>query len=195
MGSYAQKQRITKKYYLLSNEFYKSKKWLKARIIIYKSIGKVCLKCRSVKNIQIDHIKPKSKYPRETFNLMNLQPLCSVCNKDKSDKEIIDYRTKDDIDSLVDYCSFHEIDIKKFKNSHTVDSIFFKRPRNLKGWVYINADMPFLKAKINKKQKIKKNRFKMPRKTKSKQLTDYSLAKTNSTINVKKILELQSKIN
>jgi len=38
-------------------------------------------------NYELDHFKPKSKYPYLCTTFMNLQPSCATCNKKKSDKE------------------------------------------------------------------------------------------------------------
>lgn len=184
---------MNKKYYVLSNDFHKSKKWLKARIIIYKAIGKTCLKCNSHKNIHIDHIKPKSKYPRSSFDLMNLQPLCSKCNKLKSNKEIVDYRSSDDIASLIDYCLHNDIDIKQFKNSHTIDAVLFNKPKSTRNWIYIHPDRSFAFKSGKKVKKKKKSNFKQLINKNRKQMVEYQLKESDSKINIDKILTLQNK--
>jgi|GEM_PF-2124327 len=49
-----------------------------------------CCYCESTINTvsyeEIEHRKPKSKYPRETFDWNNLHLACSRCNKHKGDK-------------------------------------------------------------------------------------------------------------
>ncbi len=58
---------------------------------IFKKYGEECMnpECRSTENLQIDHIRPKSKYPEEALNIDNLQVLCKVCHgpKRESDSE------------------------------------------------------------------------------------------------------------
>ena len=36
--------------------------------------------------IHVDHIKPRSKYPKLALDQSNLQPLCETCNLKKGDK-------------------------------------------------------------------------------------------------------------
>lgn len=73
---------------------YKTKKalWETIRKIIFERYGKVCLKCGATTQIQVDHIKPKSKFPELTYDINNLQPLCWPCNKQKTNRYIADYR-------------------------------------------------------------------------------------------------------
>lgn len=51
--------------------------------------GNVCLKCREVKPLEVDHIVPLSKGGLNSID--NIQPLCRRCNSGKRDKTI-DYR-------------------------------------------------------------------------------------------------------
>jgi len=51
-----------------------------------------CLSCGSQENLQLDHIKPVSKYPELTFNPSNFQILCRKCNSKKSNTQEIDFR-------------------------------------------------------------------------------------------------------
>lgn len=54
--------------------------------------GAMCHRCGSIEQINVDHIKPKSKYPQLRFDLSNLQILCWPCNKEKGNKHETDYR-------------------------------------------------------------------------------------------------------
>jgi len=76
---------------------------LKARIImthirrfIIPFYGYVCMKCGAIppdkRDLHIDHIKPKSKYPELEFDLFNMQLLCKDCNWEKSNRHETDYR-------------------------------------------------------------------------------------------------------
>ena len=59
--------------------------------------GLCCLKCGKTPKdgivIHVDHIKPRSVYPKLALKLSNLQPLCEKCNKAKG-ATIADYRPK-----------------------------------------------------------------------------------------------------
>jgi len=59
------------------------------RKVVFNKYGKKCIKCKSLKNIQIDHILPISKNGKNEID--NLQPLCRSCNLKKGIK-VIDYR-------------------------------------------------------------------------------------------------------
>lgn len=50
--------------------------------------------------MHVDHIKPRSKYPKEELNPKNLQVLCPNCNYSKSNVVKNDYRTKKQIKLL-----------------------------------------------------------------------------------------------
>ncbi|MBX0289734.1 HNH endonuclease [Hymenobacter sp. HSC-4F20] len=42
--------------------------------------------------IQVDHIKPRSRYPKLCLTFSNLQVLCWSCNQGKSNKYADDWR-------------------------------------------------------------------------------------------------------
>lgn len=68
-------------------------KWIKLRNQVFKKYGYKCMKCGyEDKSNHIDHIKPKSKFPELKFDFDNLQVLCKLCNFEKSNRLIIDYR-------------------------------------------------------------------------------------------------------
>lgn len=181
------------KKYLVTDVFYNSKLWLKLKIIIYKSIGKECLKCGSKDNIEVDHIKPKSKYPKEIYNILNLQILCKKCNKEKSNKYIKDYRTKEQINNIKNYCKENNIDYKSIRNKNKPDAIFFKRPkRKIKGWIELNYSQKLDKRIKTPPKKRYKNKL-VNSYTKYLDKGNYELRKANSKISIKKILELQGK--
>lgn len=46
-------------------------------------------------DLQVDHIKPKSLYPKLALDFDNLQILCYECNNIKSNQVIVDFRHKD----------------------------------------------------------------------------------------------------
>lgn len=72
----------------------KIENWNKLRKIVLDTFGRVCMKCKSTKDITVDHIKPFSTYPELANNLDNMQVLCRSCNSSKSNKKIVDYRFK-----------------------------------------------------------------------------------------------------
>jgi 5-methylcytosine-specific restriction endonuclease McrA len=50
----------------------------------YEAIKGICPKCQEpfpIKNLEIDHIKPISKFPDLAIDINNLRLLCSACNK------------------------------------------------------------------------------------------------------------------
>ena len=55
------------------------------RPLVFEKYGYQCLRCGSKEDIEIDHIKPRSKYPQleELDAIDNLQPLCRDCNLSK----------------------------------------------------------------------------------------------------------------
>jgi 5-methylcytosine-specific restriction endonuclease McrA len=56
----------------------------KTRKAIFNRDGKICKKCKAVKNLTLDHIIPVSKGGKNS--LENLQVLCKSCNSKKSNK-------------------------------------------------------------------------------------------------------------
>lgn len=79
-------------------DFYKTPAWLSLRQKVFQTYGKVCLKCNiKAENgytIEVDHIKPISLFPHLKLDFDNLQPLCSECNRAKSNTDFTDYRKK-----------------------------------------------------------------------------------------------------
>lgn len=85
------KKRVTK-----SQEFLKSWEWAELRYKTLKKYGAVCMCCgaHASKNVRIhvDHIKPRSKFPELALDPDNLQVLCAMCNKGKSNWDTTDWR-------------------------------------------------------------------------------------------------------
>ena len=50
--------------------------------------------CGSERNIVVDHIKPRSKFPGMSLDLENLQVLCNDCNMGKSNDDFTDWRPR-----------------------------------------------------------------------------------------------------
>lgn len=75
-----------------ASAFYTSWEWAEVRYKALNKYGAKCMLCSATKNIQVDHIKPRSKYPSLALELDNLQILCGQCNKGKSNKDETDFR-------------------------------------------------------------------------------------------------------
>jgi 5-methylcytosine-specific restriction endonuclease McrA len=76
--------------------FHLSDQWIKLRYDVLSSRGNRCECCGhswTVGNpLQVDHIKPKSHYPRLALERTNLQILCRECNIGKSNTDQTDWR-------------------------------------------------------------------------------------------------------
>lgn len=77
-------------------DFLRSRHWLELRYRVLKRWGGRCMLCgRTAADgaiIQVDHIKPRSKFPRLALEERNLQVLCLECNGGKSNKDATDWR-------------------------------------------------------------------------------------------------------
>lgn len=78
------------------DDFYNSQPWRELRYQVLSHYDNRCQKCGATKTdgavIQVDHIKPRSKYPELELEFDNLQVLCRDCNMGKSNKFEDDYR-------------------------------------------------------------------------------------------------------
>lgn len=68
--------------------------WPELRDKAIDTYGAKCMCCGSIKEIHVDHIKPRSIYPELTLCFDNLQVLCRYCNFKKGLSET-DYRVKE----------------------------------------------------------------------------------------------------
>lgn len=76
-----------------AHPFYGSPKWILLKTRVLKKYGCQCMKCRCTnKEMHVDHIKPRSKYPELEMYASNLQILCRDCNMEKSNLNENDYR-------------------------------------------------------------------------------------------------------
>ena len=76
-------------------KFYESREWLDLRYKVLKQYGRICQLCGNHGKgviIDVDHIKPRSKYPELELEFTNCQPMCRPCNKGKSNKDETDWR-------------------------------------------------------------------------------------------------------
>jgi len=72
-----------------------SERWKDLRVRMLRKYKNECMKCGAkpeIKDLHVDHIKPKSKYPELTYEMSNLQLLCKKCNFEKSNTDETDYR-------------------------------------------------------------------------------------------------------
>ena len=79
--------------------FYQSKAWIKLREEALEKYGKKCQKCGATPPtpIEVDHIKPRARYPELGLDSNNLQVLCKPCNREKGDRHETDYRNTDNL--------------------------------------------------------------------------------------------------
>ena len=70
------------------------KRWQRLRRQVFEAYGKKCMKCGSCDELHVDHIKPKSRFPKLAYKFSNMQVLCKECNKLKSNTDYTDYRMK-----------------------------------------------------------------------------------------------------
>ena len=78
--------------------FLQSTEWKKLRSEVVRKYGRKCMKCGSTpknpKMTHVDHIKCRKHFPELALDFENLQILCCNCNKEKGNKNSIDYRIK-----------------------------------------------------------------------------------------------------
>ena len=80
-----------------SKNFLNSPEWLEIRYQVLAKYPRICMLCGAhgpKVTIQVDHIKPKIKYPELALDFNNLQLLCRECNLGKSYKNEDDFRPK-----------------------------------------------------------------------------------------------------
>lgn len=82
----------------MSDDFYESREWLELRYRVMQKAGGNCklCGCRGTPGnpLQVDHIKPRSLYPKLQLAEANMQVLCKNCNQGKSNKDDTDWRFK-----------------------------------------------------------------------------------------------------
>lgn len=79
-----------------SKDFYKSDAWAKVRYAALINFDGRCVCCGASSAdgvcMHVDHIKPRSKFPELALELSNLQVLCELCNRAKSNVDDTDWR-------------------------------------------------------------------------------------------------------
>jgi 5-methylcytosine-specific restriction endonuclease McrA len=81
----------------MGEPFLESFAWRKLRMVVIKKRGARCECCGASPKkgavIQVDHIKPRHKYPELALLESNLQVLCQTCNMGKGAWDETDWRT------------------------------------------------------------------------------------------------------
>lgn len=77
-------------------EFLRTREWFELRYFVLKRDGPRCARCRRTPangvSMNIDHIKPRKFYPELALDPDNCQVLCAICNKEKGNSDMTDYR-------------------------------------------------------------------------------------------------------
>ena len=71
--------------------FYNSEEWKVLRNRVFQKYPDICMRCGNKNNLEVDHIKPRSKYPNLELDFNNLQILCRDCNLLKGVKDSTDW--------------------------------------------------------------------------------------------------------
>lgn len=97
--------------------FYESREWRELRYRALKASDGRCQCCgRSPSHgivLHVDHIKPKSKFPRLALAFSNLQVLCDDCNIGKSNKDATDWaqmRADEETDRIIMHAARRALD-------------------------------------------------------------------------------------
>lgn len=91
-----------------SDAFLASYEWRRVRMMALKTYGPRCMCCGATPAdgavMNVDHIKPRLKFPKLALTLSNLQILCAPCNHGKGNWDETDWRpTTESIDPDVVY--------------------------------------------------------------------------------------------
>ena len=95
--AYKQRRQLKNETDIEATKFYKSAKWRKLRKSIVSRDGGHCQSCLikynriESRNLEIHHIKPRSKYPELRFEESNLITLCKSCNTRTGTREELDF--------------------------------------------------------------------------------------------------------
>ncbi len=80
------------------DRFYESWAWTTLRYKVLQKYGAKCMCCGATKEdgavIQVDHVKPRHKYPELELDFDNQQVLCKPCNRGKGAWDETDFRPK-----------------------------------------------------------------------------------------------------
>jgi len=83
-------------YFNNKNSFYNSEEWKALRNKVFQKYPAICMSCGNKNHLEVDHVKPRSKYPELELDIDNLQVLCRDCNllKGVKDDPKWDFREK-----------------------------------------------------------------------------------------------------
>lgn len=106
--------------------FYMSDEWRKLRYRVIRKYKATCMACgRNYKEhavvIHVDHIKPRSKYPKLELDFNNLQVLCECCNLGKSNTDETDWRATKEQEK--ERALLKEIDIEKSLDDELLETM------------------------------------------------------------------------
>jgi len=83
--------------------FYRTPAWISVRYKVLKRDNGKCVLCgRSAEDgivLNVDHIKPRHKYPHLALLMSNLQTLCSRCNQGKGAHDETGWRKQREMDA------------------------------------------------------------------------------------------------
>jgi len=89
-----------------ATEFYRTKKWRELRYKVLVKYGRRCACCGTTPDsgavMHVDHIKPRSKYPKLELDINNLQVLCEDCNIGKLNYSSEDFRDIETPDNIIE---------------------------------------------------------------------------------------------
>ena len=84
--------------YVSSDAFLSSYQWRKLRMEALIKYGRKCMCCGATPStgavMNVDHIKPRKRYPELALEINNLQILCHDCNHGKGNWNETDWRNK-----------------------------------------------------------------------------------------------------
>jgi hypothetical protein len=84
--------------YVSSNAFLTSYEWRKLRMEALIKYGRRCMCCGATPStgavMNVDHIKPRKRYPELALEINNLQILCHDCNHGKGNWNETDWRNE-----------------------------------------------------------------------------------------------------
>ena len=77
--------------------FLRSYAWRKLRLVVLKQQGRRCACCGATPSdgvtvLNVDHIKPRVRFPALALEISNLQVLCEACNHGKGNWDQSDWR-------------------------------------------------------------------------------------------------------
>ena len=79
-----------------SEDFLRSYEWRKVRMVVLKRDGARCRACGATPadgiRVNVDHIKPRRRFPGLALDETNLQVLCEDCNHGKGSWDMTDWR-------------------------------------------------------------------------------------------------------